>query len=247
MLVTADQLAAHLDQFCGGNRNVVACTLTPVKMRKTDNPLHDKVDHLAERSVQFGASYQNAVQKRWDRSELAQDGFVPYFQAEQLWRGAGEKVNNYVARKKPKWDVACRIDGKKKKLAAYGWTLDEAMADFAKRRPTATDMTFTQADAGGALYLVWLLQTRKGVNVSMRQEKWLHRHTGEEIPKDKFERFLPPKPAPSKKQRIGDGCNEETHARTTHLENVLYIRSLNLDGSGPELIQVQRMPGQVSV
>jgi hypothetical protein len=245
MLIEPQELAEHLDRFAGGNRNVVACTLTPVKMNKTGNPYYGKVDHLAERAVQFGANYQNAVNKRWERGEKMT--VVPFFQAEQLWKGAGERVNNYVARKKPSWKVSCLVDGKKRKRTAYGWSLDEAKADFAKRSPDAEAIDFTQADKGGALYLVWLLQTRKGVNVSLRQEKWLDRETGEEIPYEKFAAFLPPKPEPCKKQRIGEVTDEEVFARTTHIENVLYIRSLNLDGTGAQTIQVNREPGQQSV
>jgi len=245
MLVTTEQLASHLDQFAGGNRNVVACTLTPVKMNKTDNPFYGRIDHLAERSVQFGANYENAVNKRWERGEATD--IIPFFKAEQLWKGAGERVNNYVARKKPSWQVKCLADGKKRTRTAYGWTEDEAKADFAKRSPDAKPISFQQKDQGGSLYLVWLLQTRKGVNVSLRQEKWLDRETGEEVSYDTFASFLPPKPAPSKKQRVGELTNEETYPRTTHIENLLYIKSMNLDGSGPQIIHVHREPGQISL
>ena len=111
MLVSAVELGGWLKEHAGQNRICSITTLTPVKMvvkhriTKEPNPWlmqgESIVDHLQERLTAFGADYEAAVNRVWVRTELVdEDGFVPYFVAESLWRGAGERINNYMARHK---------------------------------------------------------------------------------------------------------------------------------------------------
>lgn len=205
MLLTAGELAAKLNEFHGGNRICTITTLTPVKMvvkdrdTKEPNPWLNKIDHLQERQVFFGADYETRV-----NTVLAQtpdnSGFVPYFEAESLWKGRGERINQYLARHKEK----------------------------------------------GQVYLVYLQACRLDKNVSLRQEAWIDRATGLDVPLEEFARFMPAKSKSKKQERLG--VMVETHPRTIKIENVLLIKSIDLDKTGQaEVIQVQRTPDQMSI
>ena len=113
MLVTNEELSGWLKVHAGQNRICCVTSLTPVKVvqkhreTKQPNPYwipgtkdESVVDHLQERLVSFGADYERAVNRVWANNPnmVDADGFVPYFVAESLWRGAGERINNYMAR-----------------------------------------------------------------------------------------------------------------------------------------------------
>ena len=112
MLVTSEELGQFLMAHAGQNRICTITTLTPVKMvqkhreTKQPNPFmvngESIIDHLQERLVNFGADYQNAVNRVWANNPnmVDEQGNVPYFVAASLWQGRGERVNNYMARHK---------------------------------------------------------------------------------------------------------------------------------------------------
>jgi hypothetical protein len=112
MLVTTEQLRSFLNEHAGQNRICTVTSLTPAKMvvkhreTKAPNPFmvqgESIVDHLQERLVNFGADYAKAVNRVWAGNEamIDEEGFIPYFVAEALWRGKGERINNYMAKHK---------------------------------------------------------------------------------------------------------------------------------------------------
>jgi len=152
--------------------------------------------------VFFGADYEKRVNTVVANSPGAvdADGFVPYFEAEALWKGNGERINDYLARHK----------------------------------------------VHGQIYLVYLQACRDAKNISLRQEAWLDRATGMEVDKKEFARFMKKSGKSKKQERFG--VKVETRPRTIKIENVLLIRSIDLDKNGhAEVIQVQRTPGQMSI
>ena len=195
MLVTTEQLGSFLKVHAGQNRICTVTSLTPVKMNKfsrdkgpngekTPNPFmvggEVIVDHLQERLVNFGADYEKAVNRIWGKNPgmVDEEGFIPYFAAESLWKGRGERINNYMARHKET----------------------------------------------GEEYLVYLQAIRGERNISLRQEAWVHRLSGSPVALADMLPYMPPKAAPSAKQRVDEG-NVEIAPRTIHIENVLSIRS----------------------
>lgn len=77
-------------------------TVTAPKMNKggrgslPPNPYYGNVVHEAGQTVVFGAKYENVVNNRWAEAGFTAESFV----ADALWRGYGERVNNYIARHK---------------------------------------------------------------------------------------------------------------------------------------------------
>jgi len=115
MLISNQELAGWLKEHSGQNRICAITSLTPVKVvqkhraTKQPNPYwipgskdESTVDHLQERLTSFGADYERAVNRVWANNEamIDADGNVPYFAAEALWKGFGERINNYMARHK---------------------------------------------------------------------------------------------------------------------------------------------------
>ena len=115
MLVSNQELAGWLKEHAGQNRICAITSLTPVRVvqkhrvTKQPNPYwipgtkdESVVDHLQERLTDFGADYEKKVNRVWasNPNMVDADGFVPYFVAESLWKGAGERINNYMARHK---------------------------------------------------------------------------------------------------------------------------------------------------
>ena len=212
MLVSNQQLGDWLKQHSGQNRICCVTTLTPVRMvqkhriTKQPNPWvivgESIVDHLQERLVNFGADYEKAINRVWgDNPNMVDaDGFVPYFAAEALWKGLGERINHYMARHKET----------------------------------------------GEEYLVYLQAIRGDKNISLRQEAWLNRFTGEPVNLSDISPYMVSS-SPSKKQHLDEG-NVEIRPRTIHIENVLRIRSFDLVASGQfDVIDINREPGQISV
>lgn len=90
------------------SRNPAGCTFiglscrTEPKMNKTSridgspNPYYGRLVHNYTVNVMFGANYANSVNRRW--AEATNGEIEDYFEAEQLWRGKGERLNKYMAR-----------------------------------------------------------------------------------------------------------------------------------------------------
>lgn len=91
--VTAEQIRNYLDARRGCTFAAIYA-VTLLKMNKTGNPHYNNVVHIWGRNVTFGANYENSVNRRWAEAGEAED----YFQAEQLWKGKGERINSYMAR-----------------------------------------------------------------------------------------------------------------------------------------------------
>ena len=215
MLVSNQELGGWLKIHAGQNRICTITSLTPVKVvqkhreTKQINPWwipgtadESLVDHLQERLVSFGADYEKAVNRVWvnNPAMIDADGFVPYFAAEALWRGAGERINNYMARHK----------------------------------------------TTGEEYLVYLQAIRGERNISLRQEAWLHRLTGQPLKLEDIQPYMKSS-GHSKKQRLEEG-NVEIVPRTIHLENIIRIRSFDLTTANEfAVIDVKREPDQISV
>ena len=214
MLVSVNELVGWLKVHAGQNRICTITSLTPVEMvvkhRETKQPNpwlvngESIVDHLQERLTDFGADYERKVNRNWvnNPNMVDADGFVPYFVAEALWRGAGERINNYMARHK----------------------------------------------ASGKEYLVYLQAMRGERNISLRQEAWLHRYTGQPIELADISPYLKGSSGPSKKQMVEEKGNVEVSPRTIHVENILRIKSFDLiDSRQFDVIELRREPNQVSV
>jgi len=98
----------------------------------------------------------------------------------------------------------------------------------------------------GEEYLVYLQAIRGERNISLRQEAWVNRLTGAPVQYGDVAPYLTGG-GHSKKQRLEEG-NVEIAPRTIHIENVLSIRSFDLEQPKQfELIQLHREPGQISV
>ena len=77
---------------------------TEPDMNKTGNPFfvngENIVRHLAERNVVMGGSYENAVnaERVRESAPVDDDGFLPWFNAESLWRGKGKHLDGQLGR-----------------------------------------------------------------------------------------------------------------------------------------------------
>jgi hypothetical protein len=69
--------------------------ITAPKMNKTENPYFDRVVHRWSKNVTFGANYSRSVNRKWEKTDTDE-----LFIAEALWRGHGERINEYMARHK---------------------------------------------------------------------------------------------------------------------------------------------------
>jgi hypothetical protein len=97
-------------------------------------------------------------------------------------------------------------------------------------------------------YLVYLQALRGDRNISLRQQQWQNRYTGEVVSYDDIAPYFAAVSAPSKKQRIEETGNVEVCPRTIHIENVLRIRSFDLvEAKQFDVIDINREPNQISV
>ena len=97
----------------------------------------------------------------------------------------------------------------------------------------------------GEEYIVYLQAIRSGRNISLRQEMYLNRFTGQPIDKETITPYMVGS-TPSHKQRLEEG-NIERKSRTIHIENVIRIRSFDLEQPGHfDVIDLHREPGQIS-
>jgi hypothetical protein len=236
MEVSSEQLGAWLGIHQGGSRICAVTMLCPVKMnkygasREDRNPFigpdgESQVDHLSERIVIAGADYAKMVNKSWEALPADSEGFIPTFQAEALWKGKGRKVNSYLV-------------------------------EHTDKHTLYMELFFTRLKVEGA---EWVEKSLKG-------SAFLHRFTGLPVDPAEFAPYLPPKRQASAKQ----GCQEdhdlaiemegstytirggevgrEVMVRLPHLDNILQIRSFDLQRRGHyDIIVLRRTKFQISV
>jgi hypothetical protein len=233
MLVTAEQLGSWLQIHQGGSRICAVTMLCPVKMNKYGASREDRnpfigpdgessVDHLSERLVIAGADYAKMVNKSWEALPPDAEGFVPTFQAEALWKGKGRKVNSYLV-------------------------------EHTEKHTLYMELFFTRLKVEGT---EWVEKSLKG-------SAFLNRFTGLAVDPSDFAPYLPAKRQASAKQGCQEGhdleidstytirggeVGREVCVRMPHLENILQIRSFDLQRRGHyDIIVLRRSKFQISI
>jgi hypothetical protein len=234
--VTPAELAQWLDRYQGGCRIVSATMLTPLKMNKTHrdnravkNPFlvdgESTIDHLSERVVFCGASYENMVSNQIAKNVTPVDGFVPVFQAEALWKGKGLHLNRYIVKHTEKQTLYLCLFFASVKSEEDKWvekSLQHSVwLDRFTGLPIEPDWTALEPFLPPESQPSKKQGCREGCDVEVGSDGFIVR---------------------------GGENTTEIRVRMPHLENVLQLRSFDLKQRGKyDIIQVKRTRHQISV